>query len=174
MLKHLSFVTGVICTGLLLAIVFWLVSVVVAPHVFFFVAHFVGGLRGPLALVLLASIGPMLVAVPFGYGFGLLPWRRPLIKGLLVALLAGALYISHFLWAGIDLFDSSGWVEFLQASLLILLFVIAAAVGTRAATRWGTRNRLIIGGASLASVSVATVIATYVTYQYVMAFARAA
>jgi len=174
MLRHFAVVACVICLGLLLAAVFWLVNVVVAPHVFFFAAQLFGGLRGPFALVLLALIGPALVAIPFGYGFGLLPWRRPTVTSLLVAFLAAALNMIHALWAGIDLLDSRGRVHFLEANLLIALFVTAAAIGTRSAARWDLRNRLITGGAALACVSAATVVATYATYRYVMAFSRAA
>src|SRR5450631_799456 len=174
MLRHFAVVAGVICTALLLAVVFWFVNFVVAPHVFFFVAQLFGVPGGSPALFLLALTGPTLVAIPFGYGFGLLPWRRPILTGLFVIVLAAALNIADYVRVGINLVDSVAWVNFLEAALLIVLFVIAAAFGARSATHWAPRNRLIAGGSALACVCAATVVATYLAYRYVMAFARAA
>src|SRR5438552_10612306 len=94
--RHLATVASVLVMVFALAIVFWLVRILFAPHVFFFLSsHFLPGLHSPLALVVLAAIAPVLVAIPFGCGFGFLPWRRPMALALLVGVLALGLNVAH-------------------------------------------------------------------------------
>src|ERR1700682_6714536 len=89
-----------LAAGTMLALVFWLASVYLAPSLFIWLWH---GPRSPLTIIVFAVITPILVGVPFGYAFGLLSWRRPITVALLVALLAAGLNVAHVVWAGIDL-----------------------------------------------------------------------
>ena len=177
--RHLATVASVLVMVFALAIVFWLVRILFAAHVFFFLSsHFLPGLHSPLALVVLAAIAPVLVAIPFGCGFGFLPWRRPMALALLVGVLALGLNVAHTvwarMWAGVDLFGSRSWAELLEATLFLALFGTAAAVGGRVASRWRKRKRLVVGSAVMSSLTAISFVSAYLWYQSILVSARAA
>jgi hypothetical protein len=177
--RQVAILAGALVIAVALAVVFWIVNILFAPHIFFFVwNHLWGGQRSPLVSVLLAAIAPILVAIPFGCGFGFLPWRRPMLIALLVAVLAAALNLAHsvwaLMWAGHPLFDSRSWVVLLEAALLIVLFGAAATFGAAAASRWRERQRLAAGSIVLAGLTAITLVGAYVWYQSVLESARAA
>jgi hypothetical protein len=170
--RQLASPAGVLVITFALAIVFWLVKILFAPHVFFFLwSHLGHGPRSPLAKVVFAATAPVLVAIPFGCGFGFLPWRRPIVIGLLVAVLAVGLNVAHTAWAGLHLVDS---LVLLEAALLVALFATATAVGGRVASRWRERQRLAVGSIVLGSLTAITLVSAYLWYQSILVSARAA
>ena len=179
MRKQVAILAGLVVIALALAIVFLIAKTTFASDLFSFVWSYLRPGKGsPLALILFASTTPILVAIPFGCGFGLLPWRRPLVIALLTAGLAACLNLALSVWASIStghsFLDSRSWVEFLEAALLVILFAGAAAFGTRAASSWPERQRLAIGIAVLASLTALTFAGAYLWYHSILEPARAA
>ena len=164
---------------LALTVVFWIVKVSFATQIYSFIwALLKPGHGSPLALVLFAATAPVLVAIPFGYGFGFLPWRRPLVSGLLIAAIAAGLNLAFSVWgsflAGYAFLDSRSWVDFLAAALLVVLFAGAAALGARATSPWPERQRLVVGSVALASLTALAFGGAYMWYQSILEAARAA
>jgi hypothetical protein len=179
MAKPFAAIAGVVVTSFVLALVFWLVSILLAPHVYFFLLrHLWHAPNAPLSLVLLAATAPVLVAIPFGFGFGFLPWRRPMTAALIVGSLAVGLNLAHKVWAsawaGFALLDSRSWVWILEAALLLALFEIAAAVGVRVALERAERQRLIVGTVILSSITAVTFVSVYIWSQLILVSPRAA
>ena len=177
--RQFATIAGVVVTTLILALVFWLVKILFAPHVsFFLLDHLWHSPSTSLALVVLAATAPVLVAIPFGCGFGFLPWRRPLTMALLVGAIAVGLNLAHLAWTsasvGFPFLDSRSWVWILEAAILLALFEIAAAGGVRLALRWSERQRLIVGTIVLSGITAVTFVSVYIWSQLIQASSRAA
>jgi hypothetical protein len=160
---------GIAAAATVLAVVFWLATIIFAPTLFFFVWH--GPRPSTLAPIILAAIAPFLVGIPYGYAFGFLLRRRPPVIALLVALIAASLNVAHAVWAGLDLFGRRGWVTPLSAALLIALFTIAAIAGARAALRWSESRRNVIAGVALSTLTLVMLVGTYWWYESLLAAA---
>ena len=179
MSRKVAILASVVVITLALAIVFWIVNIIFAPHIFFFVwSHIWPSERSALALVALAATGPLMIALPFGFAFGLFPWRQPMVIGFLVAAVAASLNLAHSvwasIWAGYPFVDSRTWVVFLEAALLIILFGAGAALGARAASQWRRHQRLVAGGVVWVSLTAITLVSAYAEYQSMLGSARAA
>ena len=177
MSRKVPIFVGLVAITLTLAIAFGIVNNTLAPQIFFFFwRHHQPHEASPLILSALAAIAPLIVAIPFGVAFGLLPWRRPMVAGFLVAVVAAGLNLAHLVWAlswaGHAFFDSRTWVELLDLTLFVILFVAAAAFGTRAASQW--RQRLLAGGIVWVSLTATSFVSAYAWYQSVLGAARAA
>ena len=111
MSRKIPIFVGLVVITLTLAIVFWIVNITIAPHIFFFFwRNHQPHEASPLVLAGLAAIAPLIVAIPFGFAFGLLLSRGPMVAALLVAVVAAGLNLAHSVWAsallGHAFFDS--------------------------------------------------------------------
>src|ERR1700748_1872220 len=100
----------------------WLADVFLAPRLFSLMWQWPRSWVAPAAFALIV---PILVGIPAGYSFGLLPWPRTLPPGLAVATIAPASEVIG-LFAVSDLGDPRAWVYWLEAIALLLVFCFAA------------------------------------------------
>jgi len=179
MSRKVATFVGLVAITLTLAIVFWIVNITIAPHIFFFFwRNHQPHEASPLVLAGLAAIAPLIVAIPFGVAFGLLLSRGPMVVAFLVAIVAAGLNLAHSAWAYVSLghafFDSRTWVNLLDLTLFVILFVAAATLATRAASQWRERQRLLVGRHVWVTLTATTLVSAYLWYQSTLESARAA
>lgn len=162
MRTRLAAIAAVLVSGAALAALLWLAVFLLAPPLFAFLWR---GPRSAWAPVVLATLAPVLVGLPFGFAFGMLPWRRTVPLALAASLLAAAVDLALVLRSGIDLLGPRGWIYPVEEVVLVALFTAAALAGTRAMSHQTASRRLLAGGAALCLLAAATCGAAYWSWQ---------
>jgi hypothetical protein len=127
--------------ALALAAAVQLADLFMAVHVFTWLWY---GPRSSMAPAAFALVVPLLVAVPAGVFFGLLPLGRAWGAALVVASPAALLEVLSLYFVAAR-GDSRAWVYWLEAGALLFAFTVAAAVSARVVSAWPKRRRTIAG-----------------------------
>lgn len=109
---------------------------------------------GAAVIVCQLVVGTLLAGLPLGVSFGLMTKRSPVFHALLVSLAAACLRLGFTIYV---VAAPPHWTEWLEGTLLVAVFVGAAAMGVRLA----------------AASHRATAVAGYVTFSVVSLFACA-
>jgi hypothetical protein len=129
--RSLGLVAVVVVFAAVLAGLLWLTAYFIAPPLF---GALWRGASSPWTAQLLAATPALLVGVPFGLAFGVLPWRRVMPMALAVAVLAAGADLVSVMRTGIDPTGAQGRLYAIADALFIVLFV-GAALAARHLTR---------------------------------------
>jgi hypothetical protein len=113
---------------------------------------FAGNVLGPLvpltglaAIACITIVGGALPALPLGFGYGLMPRRNVLVGAIVVAVLA-CLFELATSSASVSWWNfKTWWVLPLECLTVLVVFVVAALVGSRSLQRVLPRIRVRLG-----------------------------
>lgn len=127
-MRRLGLAVGVVAFAASLAGLLWLTAYFIAPPLFGVLWR---GAPSPWTPRLLALMPALMVAIPFGIAFGVLPWKRGGMLALAVAMLAGIADLATVMRSGIDVSTVQGRSYAVADALFVVLFTTAASVGRR-------------------------------------------
>jgi len=140
--RRVGIAAAVIGFAAALAGLLWLTAHFLAPPLFGVLSS---GPRSPWAPMLLAALPAVIVGIPFGVAFGVLPWKRTARVALATAILAGCIDLATIVQAGIDPLGPRGWIYPIAEAGFVVLFVVAALAGRRASAHMGGTRRGWVG-----------------------------
>lgn len=123
-----ALVAAVAAFAAALAGLLWLSAYFIAPPLF---GALWRGTPSPWTAQLLAATPAVIVGIPFGVAFGVLPWRRGTAMALAVALVAAGADLALVMRSGIDPSSAPGRAYVVADALFVALFAGAAAAGRR-------------------------------------------
>ena len=144
---------AVVAFAAALAGLLWLTASFIAPPLFGLLWH---ATPSPWTAQVLAALPAMIVGIPFGLAFGVLPWRRGALLALAVSLLAAGADLALVIRSGIDPSSVQGRAYVIADALFVALFASAACAGRHvmrraSAVRRGWRGAwawLVLGAAT--------------------------
>ena len=164
-MRSLALAAAVIAFAAGLAGLLWLTASFIAPPLF---GALWRGTASPWTARILAALPAVLVGVPFGLAFGVLPWRRVVPPAIAVALLAAAADLGMVAHVGIDPASAPGRAYAIADVLFVALFFGGALAGRRMTRERSAARRGWLGAWSWLVLTAAFCVAAAWSWARVM------